>query len=421
MLDTVHHQGVRLATGAFRTSPIPSLYAETGEPPLSVRRQVLCLQLYCRLQSMHNTPTYATVMNRARDVLFSTLPYHVPLGPRARGLLERLPVDELNIMKGVRYLDSPWRAPIPELCPWIRGVSKSDNHPEALKAMFLQHLHEQHTEDEIVYTDGSKTETGTGYACIFGTGPVQHKLSDCASVYSAELLAILHVLALLVQKPGHMFTVVSDSLSALHAISDRFSRHPIVVDIHVYVRILQRAGKSVKLCWVPSHVGIAGNEKADSKAREIAERGRHRANHKLPHRDYYPSIRKALHAEWHAEWQDQQLNELRTIKDTTSPWATSHQRDRRTEVLLCRLRIGHTRLIHLPLLRGEAYPLCEGCFVFLTVHHILIDCPNYVDIRRRIYGAAAAALTISDVLGDDDHAVDKLFRYLREINILYDL
>ena len=95
MLDTVHHQGLRLATLAFRTSPIQSLYAETGEHPLSIRRQVLCLQFYCRLQSMPNTPTYATVMNRAHDVLFSTLPYHVPLGPRARGLLERLPVDEL--------------------------------------------------------------------------------------------------------------------------------------------------------------------------------------------------------------------------------------------------------------------------------------------------------------------------------------
>ena len=35
----------------------------------------------------------------------------------------------------------------------------------------------------------------------------------------------------------------------------------------MYVRIFQRAGKSVKLCWVPSHVGIAGNEKADAKAR----------------------------------------------------------------------------------------------------------------------------------------------------------
>ena len=67
MLDMVHQQGLRLATGAFRTSPIPRLYAEKGEPRRSVQRQILCLQLYCRLQSMPNTPTYATVMSRAHD------------------------------------------------------------------------------------------------------------------------------------------------------------------------------------------------------------------------------------------------------------------------------------------------------------------------------------------------------------------
>ena len=33
MLDTVHNQGLRLALGAFRTSPISSLNVETDEPP----------------------------------------------------------------------------------------------------------------------------------------------------------------------------------------------------------------------------------------------------------------------------------------------------------------------------------------------------------------------------------------------------
>ena len=31
MLDTIHHQGLRLALGAFRTSPGDSLYVEAGE------------------------------------------------------------------------------------------------------------------------------------------------------------------------------------------------------------------------------------------------------------------------------------------------------------------------------------------------------------------------------------------------------
>ena len=37
-LDPIHHQGLRIALGAFRTSPVQSLYAEAGEPSLMHRR-----------------------------------------------------------------------------------------------------------------------------------------------------------------------------------------------------------------------------------------------------------------------------------------------------------------------------------------------------------------------------------------------
>ena len=42
-LDTVHHQGLRLALGAFRTSPVQSLYVEAEEPSLYLRREKLAL------------------------------------------------------------------------------------------------------------------------------------------------------------------------------------------------------------------------------------------------------------------------------------------------------------------------------------------------------------------------------------------
>ena len=38
ILDTIHHQGLRLALGAFRTSPVESLYVEANEPSLYNRR-----------------------------------------------------------------------------------------------------------------------------------------------------------------------------------------------------------------------------------------------------------------------------------------------------------------------------------------------------------------------------------------------
>ena len=52
MLDPIHNQGLRLALGAFRTSPVASLYVEADEPSLYSRREKLSLQYAIRLAAM---------------------------------------------------------------------------------------------------------------------------------------------------------------------------------------------------------------------------------------------------------------------------------------------------------------------------------------------------------------------------------
>ena len=49
MLDPMHNQGLRLAVGAFRTSPVASLYVEADEPSFYPRREKLSLQYAIRL------------------------------------------------------------------------------------------------------------------------------------------------------------------------------------------------------------------------------------------------------------------------------------------------------------------------------------------------------------------------------------
>lgn len=49
ILATIHHAGLRLALGAFKTSPVESLYAETHEAPLKLTREKLALQYYLKL------------------------------------------------------------------------------------------------------------------------------------------------------------------------------------------------------------------------------------------------------------------------------------------------------------------------------------------------------------------------------------
>ena len=56
MSDTVHHQGIRLSLGAFRTSPVESLYVEANEESLYRRRERLSLQYAIKLSSTSNNP-----------------------------------------------------------------------------------------------------------------------------------------------------------------------------------------------------------------------------------------------------------------------------------------------------------------------------------------------------------------------------
>ena len=53
-LDTIHHQGLRLALGAFRTSPEESLYAESNKP-----------SFYTRENYRSNTPRSERQIRRA--------------------------------------------------------------------------------------------------------------------------------------------------------------------------------------------------------------------------------------------------------------------------------------------------------------------------------------------------------------------
>ena len=58
MLDTVHNQGLLLALGAFRTSPVSSLNLEADEPSLWLRREKLSLQYAIRLAAKPSNPAF---------------------------------------------------------------------------------------------------------------------------------------------------------------------------------------------------------------------------------------------------------------------------------------------------------------------------------------------------------------------------
>ena len=68
MLNTIQNQGLRLALGAFRTSPETSLHAEAYILPLELRRQKLSLQYAIKLSTLPNNPAHNIIFQTPTDI-----------------------------------------------------------------------------------------------------------------------------------------------------------------------------------------------------------------------------------------------------------------------------------------------------------------------------------------------------------------
>ena len=77
-------------------------------------------------------------------------------------------------------------------------------------------------------------------------------------------------------------------------------------------------GKDIVFCWVPSRVGISGNESADSTAKAALDlEGVHA---KVPHADFQSSIKQFIYEKWQHEWECERNNKLQAIHPTIGPW-----------------------------------------------------------------------------------------------------
>jgi len=93
------------------------------------------------------------------------------------------------------------------------------------------------------------------------------RLPNNASIFRAELYAISLALAVIRRRKEKNFIIFSDSVSSLEAISGFKLEIDIVQNIIKDYTHLANSGKIIILCWIPSHVNIHGNERADTAAK----------------------------------------------------------------------------------------------------------------------------------------------------------
>ncbi|XP_055585204.1 uncharacterized protein LOC129738051 [Uranotaenia lowii] len=387
-LEPVFNQAVRIISGAFKSSPILSLMAESGQIPFEY---ILCKNL---------TTKAIRWLSYGRDP-------DVPLIRRASNLLQKYQGSLPDIAPRPEPRSRKFNSPIPQvdlsLLSKIRAGGSS-----AVALSYFHHLVERKYKHlPKFYTDGSKTTDGrVGCGVFSNNASVTLALPPKCSVFSSEAFAILRAAHDLC--PHSRSVIFSDSASALKAVLAGNIKHPWISDLSALA--LQ---KNITLCWIPGHAGIQGNEAADRLACEGSEQ--EPPNIPIPSADVSHWLKEFLSVTWSNEWNRCRDNKLREVKNCTSTWT-----DRKSFLerrALTRLRIGHTRLTHGHLMEKEDPPVCHACNVQITVKHILVQCQIYQQARTD----SDLSNSLREILSNDPDEEEKVISFLRKSNLFAEI
>ena len=133
-----------------------------------------------------------------------------------------------------------------------------------------------------IYTDGSKDPekecAGAGIVVFYINDAILLnkgiKFDHRVSIYTCEIIAIYHFLTWLNRRDKSVYnnsniTIFTDSRGALQSLKSGKSRTrpEILHSIFKFIKSLQNKNLEVSFGWIPSHVGIIGNETADQTAK----------------------------------------------------------------------------------------------------------------------------------------------------------
>ena len=378
-LEKVQNESMRIMTRMARTTPIDFLRLEAGLEPINSRLEKnsqVMWERYKRLRQEDNRRVMAEKEVKRR--LKSRVGWRHGMNEMVR--------EEYNREMPVARVD-----PMTPLHIVVTGVelekSKDCYTEEQLRQLTEAKIIEVDADVEI-FTDGSTSEDqrkeGAGIFAQDKNGNTL--LEECkaagklCSSYDGESVAALAAVEWIEEKPvdGKKYAIFTDSLSLVSALKSNKWK-----DTHEWIRaikcVLQRAKRTITICWVPSHCGTYGNEIAD----KLADQGSTMDQSSAPVTENIVRA-KIRNRKWKVEHERaaKMYGERRKPKEIEKSWPANTRR------LYARIRSDHAK--ELRCYQKKIDMVSQGICIYCdmdeeeTVEHVLCKCPQLEVARRTI-------------------------------------
>ena len=444
-LEVIQSSAIRIAIGARKTSPNIALQVEAGLPPLREHIKELCCRYYFKLKAADQHPTAELVLNdeEVRDRFWTPGVFKMPFEKRTEGHLSGWNISKnINVKYNKQPTAPPWSKRMEIETELLEEVDKTSSREQA-REVAERTIHFRYEQHLKIFTDGSISGNSTTSAMwVPHMNAKDHwklNIGQARSTMGAELHAISKALHWTVINsailPTEQIVILSDSKSGLQGIKKYSTKtYTFIIDqIRKTAATLQDIGISVCLQWVPSHVGVGGNEMADGLANsahnlqeetlmplDLSEmKNLIREEHTKDWQRFYDGVRPNLH--------------IGNIKEKTSPWSWLPHKHRRIDVAMARLRIGHVGLNeYLTRFNMANDQNCSLCNIPETVTHLLADCRKYTanrdTLQQKLRAKGITNTSVKTLLGGGNYdketqlfIQDTMGKFLLETGVIKNL
>nr|XP_029721607.1 uncharacterized protein LOC115262873 [Aedes albopictus] len=303
-------------------------------------------------------------------------------------------------------------------------LKKERTAPEVWQARFKEAYQTKYKHHTKIFTDASKTSTGTAIAVYdeADSDNITESINSNFSITNAELFGILKALELIKAKGYRKAVIFTDSMSACEMIRNGRAVDNNYLIGEIYKEFLNNAESAIKVQWIPSHMGIHGNEIADQLA--VAKTQHKQSDYQgVTAGDALVLSAKNTWEDWNRKYKEVSKDKGKwhyqlMEKPGKRIWSKELILNPKEVKILNRIRSGHCMTKERRAKWGwEEDELCEWCEETENLKHIIYECPQY-NLSRSQFPALEYMKPLEVILQEGcEEEMKQIVKFLEENNI----